>query len=75
MIPQGLLAGVLLWLKLADPARGWNVWGLGIAASCYCLFCQVLYCTGCSIPMARHAERCAAPGALWCCWCWGSSAA
>ena len=34
-----------------------------------------LLLTGCSIPMARHAERCAAPGPLWCCWCWGSSAA
>ena len=63
LIPQGLLAGVLLWLG----------WALRPAATA--CFTWVLYCTGCSIPMARRAERCAAPGPLWCCWCWGSSAA
>ena len=38
LIPQGLLAGVLLWLGWQAQRIGWNVWGLGIAASCYCLF-------------------------------------
>ena len=74
LIPQGLLAGVLLWLGWQAQRIGWNVWGLGIAASCYCLFYLGVYRTGCSIPMARRAERRAAPGPLWCRWCWGSSA-
>lgn len=38
LILQGLLAGVLLWLGWQAQRIGWNVWGLGIAASCYCLF-------------------------------------
>ena len=38
LIPQGLLAGVLLWLGWQAQRIGWNVWGLGIAASCYRLF-------------------------------------
>ena len=38
LIPQGLLSGVLLWVGWHCNQVGWNVWGLGIAASCYCLF-------------------------------------
>ena len=38
LIPQGLLSGVLLWLGWRAQRVGWNVWGLGIVASCYCLF-------------------------------------
>ena len=29
---------MLLWLGWQAQRIGWNVWGLGIAASCYCLF-------------------------------------
>ena len=74
LIPQGLLAGVLLWLGWQAQRIGWNVWGLGIAASCYCLFYLGVVLHRVQHPMARRAERCAAPGPLWCCWCWGSSA-
>lgn len=38
LLPQGLFSGVLLWLGWRCGLAGWNVWGLGIAASCYCLF-------------------------------------
>ena len=38
LIPQGLISGVLLWVGWRCGQAGWNVWGLGIAASCYCLF-------------------------------------
>ena len=37
-IPQGILSGVLLWLGWQAQRAGWNVWGLGIVASCYGLF-------------------------------------
>ncbi len=35
---QGLISGVLLWVGWRCGLAGWNIWGLGIAASCYCLF-------------------------------------
>ena len=35
---QGLVAGVLLMLGWQASRTGWNVWGLGIAASSYSLF-------------------------------------
>lgn len=35
---QGLISGVLLWVGWQCGRAGWNVWGLGIAASCYSLF-------------------------------------
>lgn len=38
LLPQGLFSGVLLWMGWRCRLAGWNVWGLGIAASCYCLF-------------------------------------
>ena len=38
LLPQGLISGVLLWVGHRCGLAGWNVWGLGIAASCYCLF-------------------------------------
>lgn len=38
LIPQGLLSGVLLWVGWHCNQIGWNVWGLGIAASCYWMF-------------------------------------
>lgn len=38
LLPQGFLSGVLLWVGYRCGLAGWNVWGLGIAASCYCLF-------------------------------------
>lgn len=38
LLPQGLFSGVLLWVGWRCRLAGWNVWGLGIAASCYCLF-------------------------------------
>ena len=38
LIPQGLVSSVLLWVGYRCGLAGWNVWGLGIAASCYCLF-------------------------------------
>lgn len=38
LLPQGLFSGVLLWVGWRCGLAGWNVWGLGIAASCYCLF-------------------------------------
>ena len=38
LIAQGLVSGVLLWVGWRCGLAGWNVWGLGIAASCYCLF-------------------------------------
>ena len=38
LIPQGLLSGVLLWVGWHCNQAGWNVWGLGIAASCYWMF-------------------------------------
>lgn len=38
LIPQGLLSGVLLWVGWHCNQVGWNVWGLGIAASCYWMF-------------------------------------
>ena len=38
LIPQGLLSGVLLWAGWHCNQIGWNVWGLGIAASCYWMF-------------------------------------
>ena len=38
LIPQGLLSGVLLWGGWHCNQVGWNVWGLGIAASCYWMF-------------------------------------
>ena len=38
LIPRGLISGVLLWVGYRCGLAGWNVWGLGIAASCYCLF-------------------------------------
>ena len=38
LLPQGLFSGVLLWLGWRCGLAGWNMWGLGIAASCYCLF-------------------------------------
>ena len=54
---------MLLWLGWQAQRIGWNVWGRGIAASCYCLFyLGVVRHRGCSIPMARRAERRAAPG-------------
>ena len=37
-LPQGFLSGVLLWVGWRCGLTGWNVWGLGIAASCYSLF-------------------------------------
>ena len=37
-IPQGILSGALLWLGWQAQRAGWNVWGLGIVASCYGLF-------------------------------------
>ena len=38
LIAQGLLSGVLLWVGWHCNQVGWNVWGLGIAASCYWMF-------------------------------------
>ena len=38
LIAQGLLSGVLLWVGWHCNQIGWNVWGLGIAASCYWMF-------------------------------------
>lgn len=38
LVPQGLLSGVLLWLGWQAQRAGWNVWGLGIVASCYWMF-------------------------------------
>lgn len=38
LLPQGFVAGVLLLLGWYASRTGWNVWGLGIAASSYCLF-------------------------------------
>ena len=60
LIPQGLLAGVLLWLGWQAQRIGWNVWGLGIAASCYCL----LY-LGVVLHRVRHPHG-PARGALCC---------
>ena len=47
LIAQGLVSGVLLWVGWRCGLAGWNVWGLGIAASCYSLFYlgTVLRCT------------------------------
>ena len=38
MPAQALLSGALLLLGQALGRRGWNVWGLGIVCSVYCLF-------------------------------------
>ena len=38
LLPQGFVAGVLLILGWQCSRTGWNVWGLGIAASGYSLF-------------------------------------
>lgn len=38
LLPQGLLSGVLLWAGEQCGRTGWNVWGLGIVCSGYCLF-------------------------------------
>ena len=38
LLPQGLFSGVLLWVGWRCGLAGWNVWGLGIAASCYWMF-------------------------------------
>ena len=47
LIAQGLVSDVLLWAGWRCGLAGWNVWGLGIAASCYSLFYlgTVLRCT------------------------------
>ena len=47
LIAQGLVSGMLLWVGWRCGLAGWNVWGLGIAASCYSLFYlgTVLRCT------------------------------
>ena len=74
LIPQGLLAGVLLWLGWQAQRIGWNVWGLGIAASCYCLFYLGVVLHRVQHPHGPARGAPAAPGPLWCCWCWGSSA-
>ena len=75
LIAQGLVSGVLLWVGWRCGLAGWNVWGLGIAASCYSLFYLGLCCAA---PPAATLNRCTAPGWLLprlCCWpCWGSLA-
>lgn len=38
LLPQGFVAGVLLLLGWHWSRTGWNIWGLGIAASSYSLF-------------------------------------
>lgn len=38
LLPQGLLAGILLWVGEQCGRAGWNVWGLGIVCSGYSLF-------------------------------------
>ena len=38
LLPQGVLSGGLLWVGWQCGLRGWNVWGLGIVASCYWMF-------------------------------------
>ena len=38
LLPQGVISLVLLSVGWHCSRAGWNVWGLGIAASCYCLF-------------------------------------
>lgn len=63
LIAQGLVSGVLLWVGWRCGLAGWNVWGLGIAASCYSLFYlgTVLRCT------ARQRRQTAAPRRAGCC--------